>query len=235
MVELIVFALSALAVLGGACGVIVARNPVNSALSLVASLFGVAVLFVAQEAHFLAAVQVVVYAGAIVVLILFVLMLLGVDREEDVRAEPLAGQRPLAALLGAAVAIGTAALFLVPVLRDRSKTVGDDVVTGHRSVTEALVVDSGRSPGEGAGSNGGQTTRVPDIELIGRSLVRDRLLALELTAVLLTIAAVGAIWLARRGDDVGRPDLRPRTGALGVPVGSGDATEALDIRGGDAK
>ena len=55
-------------------------NPVHAALSLVGTLFGIAVLFVAQEANFLAAVQVIVYAGAIVVLFLFVLMLLGVDQ-----------------------------------------------------------------------------------------------------------------------------------------------------------
>ena len=57
----------------------------RSALSLVGTLFGIAVLFVAQEANFLAAVQVIVYAGAIVVLFLFVIMLLGVDRSDDLR------------------------------------------------------------------------------------------------------------------------------------------------------
>ena len=56
-----------------------ATHPVHAALSLILTLFGVAVLFVAQEANFLAAVQVIVYAGAIVVLFLFVIMLLGVD------------------------------------------------------------------------------------------------------------------------------------------------------------
>ena len=61
------------------------RNPVHAALSLVLTLFGVAVHFVAMEAHFLAAVQVIVYAGAIVVLFLFVIMLLGVDRADDLR------------------------------------------------------------------------------------------------------------------------------------------------------
>ena len=55
----------------------------HCALSLVLTLFGIAVLFVAQDASFLAAVQVIVYAGAIVVLFLFVIMLLGVDRAED--------------------------------------------------------------------------------------------------------------------------------------------------------
>ena len=82
MVEAIVFAISAVVILGGALGVILSRNTVHSALSLVATLFGVAVLFVAQEAHLLAAVQVIVYAGAIVILFLFVIMLLGVDRAE---------------------------------------------------------------------------------------------------------------------------------------------------------
>ncbi len=66
----------------------------HSALSLVATLFGIAVLFVAQGADFLAAVQVIVYAGAIVVLFLFVIMLLGVDKAEAVEVEPLGGQRP---------------------------------------------------------------------------------------------------------------------------------------------
>ena len=66
-------------------------TPCTRALSLVVTLFGVAVLFVAQDAHFLAAVQVIVYAGAIVVLFLFVIMLLGVDRAEDLELEPLVG------------------------------------------------------------------------------------------------------------------------------------------------
>jgi hypothetical protein len=64
------------------------KNPVHSALSLIMTLFGVAVAFVAQQADFLAAVQIIVYAGAIVVLFLFVIMFLGVDRREHVHVEP---------------------------------------------------------------------------------------------------------------------------------------------------
>src|SRR5690349_10032615 len=103
-VEPTVFAVAGLCVLGGALGVVLNTNPVHAALSLVGTLFGIAVLFVAQEAHFLAAVQVIVYAGAIVVLFLFVLMLLGVDRAEDLSIEPLGGgQRIAAVLIGLAV------------------------------------------------------------------------------------------------------------------------------------
>ena len=86
--DLVVFVIASLMVLVGAVGVIVNTHPVHAALSLVLTLFGVAVHFVAMEAHFLAAVQVIVYAGAIVVLFLFVIMLLGVDSSEDLRIEP---------------------------------------------------------------------------------------------------------------------------------------------------
>lgn len=105
MVEFVVFAISAAIVLGGALGVIGFRNPVHNALSLIATLFGVAVLFIAQEAYFLAAVQIIVYAGAIVVLFLFVIMLVGVDRLERLDADTLKGQQVAAAVVGGAVAV----------------------------------------------------------------------------------------------------------------------------------
>ena len=110
MVETVVFVIASLMVLVGAVGVIVRPNPVHAALCLVLTLFGVAVHFVALEAHFLAAVQVIVYAGAIVVLFLFVIMLLGVDSSEDLRTEPITAQRPLAAIIGVGVLalVGTA-------------------------------------------------------------------------------------------------------------------------------
>src|SRR5215207_906239 len=108
--ETVVFCVAAAIMLGGAVGVIAYRNPVHSALSLVATLFGVAVLFVAQDAHLLAAVQVIVYAGAIVVLFLFVIMLLGVDKAEELRTEPIPIQRGLAAVMGVGI---IAAIFLL--------------------------------------------------------------------------------------------------------------------------
>ncbi len=103
--DLIVFVVAGLMVLLGALGVILFRNPVHSALSLIMTLFGIAVLFIEQRADFLAAVQVIVYAGAIVVLFLFVIMFLGVDRQEEVAADPLPAQRGLAFLM-VAVAVG---------------------------------------------------------------------------------------------------------------------------------
>ena len=167
-VDVGVFAVSALVVVAGAFGVVFSRNPVHSALMLVMTLFGIAVLFVAQEAHFLAAVQIIVYAGAIVVLFLFVIMLLGVDREENLRAEPLRAQRPLAFLLGLA--------SLVMLLLARAGT----WATGTPSVG---------GPASGPGEN---------VEKLGRTLYTTHLLAFEVTGVLLVIAVVGAVVLVKR-------------------------------------
>ena len=86
--------------IAGALGVVLSENPVHSALFLVQTLMSVAVLFLIQDAELVAAVQVIVYAGAIVVLFLFVIMLLGVDRREAL-TETLRFQRPIALALGA--------------------------------------------------------------------------------------------------------------------------------------
>jgi NADH-quinone oxidoreductase subunit J len=172
VIDVAVFAIAAVGALGGAVAVVASRNPVHAALGLIASLFAVAVLFVDLDAHFLAAVQVIVYAGAIVVLFLFVIMLLGVDRSEDLSTEPLAGQRPLAIAAGAAM-LGTALVTLF--LTDSSL---DEVVIGTRSFVAPL------EPGE-------------NIEILGRALFTEYLFAFEITSVLLVIAIVGAVVLAR--------------------------------------
>jgi NADH-quinone oxidoreductase subunit J len=94
----------------GGLGLLTAKYPVHAALFLVMTLFGVAVLFIEEGAEFLAAVQVVVYAGAVVVLFLFVIMLLGVDREE---ITSFAGDTVRVALAGIGVVLILAELFIV--------------------------------------------------------------------------------------------------------------------------
>jgi NADH-quinone oxidoreductase subunit J len=185
--ELVVFVVAAAVCVGGALGVVASSNTVHAALSLVATLFGVAVLFVAQEAHFLAAVQVIVYAGAIVVLFLFVIMFLGVDRAENLRVEPLGGTYRFAAgLLGA----GVVALVLTA-LAD----------TGG----EATGVPRAVAPLAGDGA--------PDIDVLGRALFTRYVFAFELTSVLLVIAVVGAVLMAsrpRRGEEIVEAGLAER-------------------------
>jgi NADH-quinone oxidoreductase subunit J len=174
------FAVAAAIVIAGAVGVVVARNPVHSALMLVMTLFGVAVLFVLQRDPFLAAVQVIVYAGAIVVLFLFVIMFLGVDREENIATEPLRGQRPLA--IGLVVLATTGLLLLGEVSR---WTTGAPHVAG---------VDAGKES---------------NVYLLGRSVYTTYLFPFEATAALLVIAVVGAVVLARRPPATSNPVDEP--------------------------
>ncbi len=169
--ELAVFLVAAAFVLVGALGVVLSRNPVHSALMLVLTLFGIAVLFVQLEAGFLAAVQVIVYAGAIVVLFLFVIMLLGVDRIEGLARDPLVAQRPAAVVVMGAVVAG----ILVGVDAFSSSQ-------GAPSMTGSL---------SGAGSN---------VEKLAEVIFTRQLFAFEATSALLVIAVVGAVVLSRRGD-----------------------------------
>jgi NADH-quinone oxidoreductase subunit J len=96
--ELVVFIVLAPLAVVTAIGMVLSRNAVYSALLLVVNFFCLAGFYVLQEAQFVAAVQVIVYAGAIMVLFLFVLMLLGIGNE-DVVIETIRGQRPAAVLL----------------------------------------------------------------------------------------------------------------------------------------
>jgi NADH-quinone oxidoreductase subunit J len=152
--------------------VVFLTNPVHNALSLVATLFGVAVLFVVQQAYFLAVIQVIVYAGAIVVLFLFVIMLLGVDRIDRLGHERKPWRRPVAAVS----AVALAALVLIMALT------GVSTVTGGASQTASLHAN---------GNN---------IQQLGRVLFTDYVWAFEITAILLTIAVVGAVMMSRRSD-----------------------------------
>ena len=96
--ELIFFVVLAPLSVVTALGMVLNRHAVYSALLLVVNFFCLAAFYVFLQAQFLAAVQVIVYAGAIMVLFLFVLMLLGISRE-DVLHETIKGQRPAAAIL----------------------------------------------------------------------------------------------------------------------------------------
>lgn len=204
--DIMTFVICAVVVLSGGIGVVLSRNPVHAALSLVLTLFGIAVLFVEQHAYFLAAVQVIVYAGAIVVLFLFVIMFLGVDRTEDIKSEPLRGQRPLALFMIALALAGVLALSATA-----------SWVTGAHHATGSL----------GAGHH-------TDTFVLGKSIFTTYLWAFEVTAGLLVVAVVGAVVLARRpsrahGDDATpeSPDGSGRAGraVLGAPGAPGAGTD----------
>lgn len=166
MAEALLFVAMGVGALAGAVTVVVARNPVYSAMGLLGTLLSVAVLYVAQLAHFVAAVQVIVYAGAVLTLFLFVIMLIGVDREES-RDEVIPHQRLIVALLAGGIVAGAAGLTFFGSF---------DWVPAATSMIPSA-------------TNG-------TIEAVAEPLFTDWVLAFEATALLLTIAAAGAIALA---------------------------------------
>jgi NADH-quinone oxidoreductase subunit J len=183
-VEAVIFFFAAALALGGALGVVLGRNPVHCALLLVVTLVAVAIFFLLQEAQLVAAVQIIVYAGAIVVLFLFVIMLLGVDKEESLQ-DPIPYQRP------AAVALGAILLAEIFVLAGRTWATGATSTRG-----------SVRRPVDGQD--------LGNIQRVARTMFTDFLWAFELTAVLLVIAVVGAVVLARRSGQRAQLDEHER-------------------------
>lgn len=97
--EFIVFVIFAFAALAGAVTLVSARNPVYSAMGLLLTMLSMAVFYVLMDAHFIAVVQVLIYAGAVMTLFLFVIMLIGVDKKEP-REEQIPFHRPIVAVLG---------------------------------------------------------------------------------------------------------------------------------------
>ncbi len=180
--QLFVFVCAAAMILAGAVGVILRSHPVHAALSLILTLFGVAVMYVSQEANFLAAVQVIVYAGAIVVLFLFVIMLLGVDRAEDLRVEPFKLQRPLAAIIGFGVALLISAA----------------AVSSHDNIGQVKPEQSAAVLKVDAPADPPIDPHDSNIRKLARDLFSGHVLAFELTSVLLVIAVVGTVLLARK-------------------------------------
>jgi NADH-quinone oxidoreductase subunit J len=195
------FAIAAAISVVGALGVVISRNPVHSALMLILTLFGVAVLFVEEDAQFLAAVQVIVYAGAIVVLFLFVIMLLGVDRQEAFGAEPMPAQRWLALGLGVA------------------------------ALAEVVLLAKGHWPTGAHSVAGKARTGQSNTYVLGHSLFTTYLLPFEITSALLVIAVIGAAVLARRPrrTEAGPGEQIPPEPAYGAGnFGAGPAAQAIE-------
>jgi NADH-quinone oxidoreductase subunit J len=156
--------------IGASLLVIAQRNPIYSVLLLIASFGALSGLYVLLDAPFVAVIQIIVYAGAIMVLFLFVVMLLNApheDTEYDERVHPLLGPGPMK--LGAALALGLAA-----------------------ELGWAL------SRGEDTGAFG--AAKVDSVAAIGRSLFTDYAFPFEVTSILILVAMVGAVVLARRED-----------------------------------
>ena len=170
--EVLVFGVMFVMALGASLAMLFAPNAVHVALFLVATQVALALAFLLQGAFFVAAVQIIVYAGAIMVLFLFVIMLLGVDRRE-VLIEPIPAQRGLA--------VGLGALLAAEILYIAFQ--GVNLIAGGRDGAGALTALN-EDPG--------------NVKALARALFSRYLLPFEVTSILLVVAIVGVMVLARR-------------------------------------
>ena len=171
MSEILFFIFAAVAV-GGAVGVVLSRSPVASLLFMVTTLASTAAIFVLLEAHFLAAIQIMVYAGAIMVLFLFVIMLLNLGHEyrKDIRGN-------LAVVIGFAVTGGMGGLLAWKL---GSGVAGLATNLGPGDAIDAALREHGA------------------VGAIARPLFTDYVVPFELTGILLLVAIVGALVLAKK-------------------------------------
>jgi NADH-quinone oxidoreductase subunit J len=171
LVEAALFWTFATIAVAGAVGVVAARNPVHGAMSLVGALFALAGLFLLLEAQLVAALQVLVYAGAIMVLFVFVIMLLNLDAPEVAWRNWMAVGGITIILAGVAFALSLA-MHSGALLFARAGEA--------QHVVHALGPDFG------------------SVEQIGKLILTDLVLPFEMLSLLLLVAIVGAVVIAKR-------------------------------------
>ena len=192
--------LGAIAIVG-AIGVVAAPKAVYSAICLATTMISLAMIYVAQDALFLGVVQVVVYTGAVMMLFLFVLMIIGVDSSESL-VETLRGQRVAAIVAG----LGFGILLIAGI--------GSAATTGFVGSSGANAESMGRSASLAPGGN---------VEGLATLIFTRDLWAFEMTSALLITAALGAMVLAHRERFERRQTQREmvierfRTGARATP------------------
>jgi len=207
--QVILFYALAAATLISGLGVVASRNIVRSAFWLVPCFLAVAGFYVMLGSTFLAAIQVVVYVGAITVLFLFALML---TRPPQQRGTPATNRLVWWAALGA---IALAAVLVVYVRRDATErpwptTLAGDVATAERYQVPPVVAEEWPSPER---QQGGEPAT--PITIFGRELMTRYVLPFEITSVLLLAVLIGAIVIARRDrppDDAAESDDASQAG-----------------------
>jgi NADH-quinone oxidoreductase subunit J len=200
------FFIAAIAVFGGAVGVVMPWTPFYNVLALVVHLFGLAAMFLLLRAQFVAAAQIVVYAGAVMVLYVFVVAYVG-GQDERLGPSTGRGSTALAALFAGALLVELCIAIL-------------------GSGLEAL--DS-----HGAGFNASDPNGFGSPGYIGRLLLTKFLFPFEAASILLLVAAVGAVVLARRrGEGSTIDDTRITFAQVLQPPGTGTMAEAVSGRVG---
>ncbi len=204
--EFWVFWLLAPMSLAAAVSVVLLKNPVHAALMLVVNFFTFAVFYAVLQGQFLATIQVIVYAGAIMILFLFVLMLLGVDQDAERGSGRLRGQRVAALTMGTILFVALTATVAGPFM-------GSDSACNASAPVQQAITESGSAARPCVGLEAVNADDVGgNVTQIGRLLFTDYVWPFEVTSVLLVVAAIGAIVLGKRNEklselvDVGEGD-----------------------------
>ena len=186
MIEALLFYFAAAVAIAGAGAVVLAKSPLRGALALVVSLCGVAMLFLLLNASFIAAMQILVYAGAIMVLFVFVIMLLTL-KDEELGQEPAQKKKVLAA-------VGAIMLLFVLAYSLAQREGVEFRQPVHEAATAKLEADTGKPVPRKNRVDFGST------EHFGRFLYTDYVVPFELITVLVMAAVAGVITMARRPD-----------------------------------
>jgi NADH-quinone oxidoreductase subunit J len=210
--EVVLFSVFAVLALGAAIAVVSMRNIVHGALMLVLNLLAVAGLYLTLESAFLSVIQVLVYAGAIMVLFLFVIMLLGVHRD-DLYLETHRRNQVMAVVGGAILAGAILFAFVGPYTGDAS-VCGSEVAAGADGERCIGLADA-KADDDEAG-----------VAFLGERMFTRYTLPFELSALLLTVATIGAVILARRRDLEPEDEEAAYVSPVAAPPGEGAGDEA---------
>ncbi len=180
-----IFYLFAAMMIAGGLMVVLMRNPVSSALAMVLSFIGLAGIFTGLNAYFVGILQILVYAGAIMVLFIFIIMLLDLQKEEKIH------HKGSALLVGVILPV----IFLIQLA---------GVLSTHQNSPTAPELDfkqaltAGNYKEDSIIRKKMESNRLPDIHLIGRKLYTEYNFPLQVIAVLLLSATIGCVTLSKK-------------------------------------
>ena len=228
--EVVLFWVFAVLALGAAIAVITMRNIVHGALMLVLNFLAIAGLYLTLESSFLSIIQVLVYAGAIMVLFLFVIMLLGVDNDDLLTADP---RGRIGAVVAAVALAGALTFAFLGPYTGPASVCGPDAPAASVGAVDCAGLAEAYGEDDASG-----------VAFLGRSMFTRYTFPFELSALLLTVATIGAVILARKRDlapedfDEAENDAPDGVGPdadTGVTVAASDADRVIETDAHDSE
>lgn len=188
MPTILFYLFAILMIVGGVC-VVALKNPVSSAMGMLGSFVGLAALLIGLNAYFVGTLQVLVYAGAIMVLFIFIIMLLDLKKEERKESS------------GASIATGVfVSLLFILIMIPVFQTVNKDFKKLDKKalVTAGVKLPTSEVPESSAIRAKLNEGQLPDVNLIGQKLFTDYNFPLQVVGVLLLVATIGCVTLSKK-------------------------------------